>query len=96
MRCPVNLAALDRWLRAGVIHLPRPGTGYRRHYPPAELRAIHAVHAAVGSSSGAWTPQRRTLLVAIAAAARSNPPGSVVELPSPVSYVRHVLVVPSP
>ncbi len=41
-----------------------------------------------------WGPAANSLARSVADAVRDNPPGAVVELPSPVPFVRHILVVP--
>ncbi len=94
---PISLATIDRWIRAGLLHLDRPGSGRRRQYPPAEMAALLALVDVGASTDGeTWTPERRTLLADVADAARSNPPGAVVEIASPVPYVWHILIVPAP
>ncbi len=99
---PIDEMTLHRWIRAGILHLPLPGTGRRRPIPDSERRAIYAADSvrrlggltrlARGNSPAAM----RTLMAAAAEAARSNPPGTVVELPSASPDVRHLLIVPEP
>lgn len=99
MTLPINDMTLNRWIRRGVLDLPLCGTGHKRTYQKGELRAMVAVDGlrrlgGVAPDTSAWTPTVTDLARAVAEAARSNPPRTVVELPSPCSYVRHVLVVP--
>lgn len=94
----INAKTLRRWIDAGFLDLPLPGTGHPRPVPPEEVRAIRAVDsvrrlggATPNSESFAGT---RTLMRSAAAAARVHQPGDVVEMFSPVPWVRLVLVVP--
>lgn len=97
---PVNPMLLHRIIRHGLVRLELPGPGRRRRYPPEELRALRAVAAGLtgGHNSGPekWTPARLRFLADVADAARSNPPGEVVEIVTPCPFVRHVLIVPEP
>lgn len=96
----VNDPSLNAWIRAGLLHLDLPGSGRRRHYPVAEVRAARALDALrrLGGIEppSLNTPAQRKLQLAVANAARNNPPGTVVEIPSPVSWVRTIVVVPEP
>lgn len=97
---------IDRWITAGLLRLSKPGSGIRRRYPAAELRAIRALDSlrrlGGASPNGAdagvdyQRQKRRVLQVAVAAAARDNPPGTIVEVPTQSSCVRVVVVVPEP
>lgn len=99
---PVDSLTIHRWTKAGILRLKNPGTGRRQVVPESECRAIRAADsvrrlAGVSPSDAAGYPAAtRALMIAAAKAARSNPPGSVVELPSPSPDVRHLLVVPEP
>lgn len=95
---PVTLVTVDRWIRAGLLRLDHPGTGTRRTYPPAEVRAMRAIVAArcLGGASpdGQYlTGSSLPLLVTVAELARTNEPGTAHEITSPVPWIRHVLVV---
>jgi hypothetical protein len=98
----VTATDLCRWAKTGLLRLSNPGTGRRRRYPPEEVRAARALDAhrrlaGVDPSKGLVpNPAYRRLQVAVANAARNNPPGTVVEIPSPVSWVRTIVVVPEP
>jgi hypothetical protein len=98
----VHPPTLQVWINTGLLHLDTPGKGRRRHYPPAEVRAARALDALrrLGGIDPPTTPSqsavRRKLQVAVADAARNNPPGTVVEIPGPVSWVRTIVVVPEP
>lgn len=95
---------LVRWINGGLLHLRKPGKGRRRHYPPEEVRAARALDSHRRLAGAVLNPGQpggelatyRKLQVAVANAARNNPPGTVVELPSPVSWVRTIVVVPEP
>lgn len=98
---PVSLVVVDRWIRAGLLRLDKPGTGKRRRYPEAERRAMVALDACrrlggIDPDGEALTGPRRVLLAEVAEAARSNPAGAVVEIVTPVPWVHHVLIVPEP
>ncbi len=101
----VHLPTLYAWHRAGLVRFKRPGQGGGRIVlAPAELRVVHALDSLRRLGGGSLTtgadgrlPEAIVRLRRdVADAARSNPPGTVVELPSPVPWVRHVLVVPEP
>lgn len=98
---PLDDMTLYRWIRAGLLHLPTPGTGHRRSYPEAELRAMRAVDS-IRRLGGAepqgesWNAARYALARDVAEAARTHASGDVVDIASPVPFVRHVLVVPGP
>lgn len=99
----LDKVTVHRWTSSGLLRLRNLGAGRRRHYPPEEVRAAKALdsHRRLGGiepseqAIGNIGPYRRTQ-VAVANAARNNPPGAVVEIPSPVSWVRTVVVVPEP
>lgn len=98
---PVSPMVVDRWIRAGLLRLERPGSGYRRPYPEAERRAIVALdmalhHGSEGVDPISWSPSRRALLATVAEVARSHPAGTAHEITSPVPWIRHVLIVPEP
>lgn len=98
---PIDVMTLDRWIRAGILHLPLPGTGRHRRISESERRAIRAADSVrrlggITPYAGQHPPAMRSLMVAAAQAARANPPGTVVELPSKSPHVRHVLIVPEP
>lgn len=98
----VNDPTLQAWIRAGLLDLTQPGTGKRRTYSPAEVRAIRALDSlrrlggiSPGVESGHGRPGVRLALQhAVAECARANPPGSVHDLPSPAPWLRVVLIVP--
>lgn len=104
----VSMNDIQRWITAGLLRLPNTGSGWRRSYSDPEARAAMAldslrrlggVEVQRGSPSPGSGPHRgahRRLQVAVANAARNNPPGAVVEIPSPVSWVRIIVVVPEP
>lgn len=96
---------VTKWGYAGLLRFRSPGQGVRRNFPVEEVRAARALDAhrrlagvdpspcrPGGSDSAAY----RKLQVAVADAARNNPPGTVVEIPGPVSWIRTVVVVPEP
>lgn len=90
---------MDRWIRAGIIRVQRLGPGRSRKVTDDEMRAIAAVDsvrrlAGTAPTSEAYTPSVRALMVVAAEAARTNPPGTIVELASKSPHVRHILVVP--
>lgn len=97
----VHDPTLDAWIRAGLLHLSMPGTGRRRAYPPEELRAARALDSlrrlggiSPGGESRDRDGRRRALQHAVAECARTNPPGTVHDLPSPAPWLRVVLIVP--
>lgn len=99
----LDAITVHRWTSSGLLRLSNPGAGRRRHYPPEEIRAARALdsHRRLGGiepseqAIGNIGPYRR-LQVAVANAARNNPPGAVVEIYSTVSWVRTIVVVPEP
>lgn len=98
---PVSDMTVNWWIHMGLLRLPLPGTGSRRVYPDAEVRAMRAIDsmrrlAGVEPVGVNWGPAGHELARIVAEVARSNPPGTVVELPSKSPLVRHVLVVPEP
>lgn len=95
---------VSEWERLGLLRFPRPGPRLRR-YPLSEQRAMRAIDSirrlggvspdrSMTSGGPAELRARRALQPAAAEAARTNPPGTIVELPSKSPHVRHVLVVP--
>lgn len=100
----ISLVDIDRWIRAGLLRLSMPGSGRRRRYPIKEVRAALALDSlrrlggARGSINGcAGAPGAgRQLQHDVAQAARSNPPGTVVELETGPAWLRVVVVVPEP
>lgn len=102
-RLSVDPMTLDRWIRAGLLHLDRPGTGYRRSYPACELRAMAALDslrrlagADPSPQGGKGHPARRQLQHTVAELARTNEPGTAHEITTPVPWIHHVLIVPEP
>lgn len=96
---PVSDMTVNRWIHRGLLRLPLSGTGRRRDYPDAEVRAMRAVDSVrrlggVEPVGVNWGPAGHELARTVAEVARSNPAGTVVDIPSPCPYVRHILVVP--
>ncbi len=63
------------------------------------MRAADSVRRLAGVTprdAAGYLRATRELMIAAAQAARTNPPGTVVELPSSSPDVRHVLIVPEP
>lgn len=92
---------IQKWISTGLLRLDTPGHGRRRRYPSAEVRAARTLDSlrrlgGITPPEAMTTPAQRKLQVAVASVARNNPPGTVVEIPSPVSYVRTIVVVPEP
>jgi hypothetical protein len=95
----IHPSTLQSWVRTGLLRLDTPGKGWSRSYPVAEVRAARALDslrrlAGVDPPVNPPLPPQRRTQVAVANAARNNPPGAVVEIPSPVSWVRTIVVVP--
>jgi hypothetical protein len=98
---PVSLVVVDRWIRAGFLHLDRPGQGTRRAYPESERRAMVALDACrrlagADPDGQSLTDAHRALMSTVAEVARTHPPGTAVEITTPCPYVRHILIVPEP
>ena len=99
---PIDSETLHRWTKAGILQLVNPGSGRRHVIPDSERRAIRAADSvrrlagATPNETAGYPSPVRSLMIAAAVAARSNPPGTVVELPSPSPDVRHILIVPEP
>lgn len=86
-RPPIDNMTLNRWVHLGLVHPPLSGRW--RDYSDAEVRAVLAI-----DSMRRLGPAGHELARTVAEAARSNPAGTEVDLPSPVPYVRLILVVP--
>lgn len=96
---PLPPQTIQHWLATGLLHLPTCGTGHRQEWPAGEVRAAVAVDAV--RHLGGTRPERGgisresiRLRNDVAQAARANPPGTLVELPCPVPWIRMLLVVP--
>lgn len=102
-----TLSAQDlyNWTRHGWIRSDSPGSGRIRTLPAGEERAVAAIDAlrrlggvtrdGFGDTMSGYEA-RTVLRHTVAELARSNPAGSVHEIKTPVPWIRHILIVPSP